>query len=256
MNNFASGKIQMYYNLDDGVADKNTLAVAHDDGTSMWQNFGGVATANGVGDIVSTVFTNFNTYFALANPPGGGNPLPIELSNFTATLNNKKVDVKWTTQSELNNDYFTVERSADNETFTAIGTVDGSGNTTQLHNYSFTDNNPLTGLSYYRLRQTDFDGQSQANLPVVVNNIGSGVFTVYPNPAKSGKVHLMGDEGSVLKDISVQDITGKTIPSEATFKENGSVDLQIDEIYTSKGGIFIITATDGQKTYRHKLLIN
>ena len=256
VNNFASGKIQMYYNLDDGVADKNTLAVAHDDGASMWQNFGGVATANGVGDIVSTVFTNFNTYFALANPPGGGNPLPIELSNFTATLNNKKVDVKWTTQSELNNDYFTVERSADNETFTAIGTVDGSGNTTQLHNYSFTDNNPLTGLSYYRLRQTDFDGQSQANLPVVVNNIGSGVFTVYPNPAKSGKVHLMGDEGSILKDISVQDITGKIIPSEATFKENGSVDLQIDEIYTSKGGIFIITATDGQKTYRHKLLIN
>ncbi len=111
-------------------------------------------------------------------------------------------------------------------------------------------------MSYYRLRQTDFDGQSQANLPVVVNNIGSGVFTVYPNPAKSGKVHLMGDEGSILKDISVQDITGKIIPSETTFKENGSVDLQIDEIYTSKGGIFIITATDGQKTYRHKLLIN
>ena len=256
VNNFTNGKIQMYYNTDDGVADKNTLAVAHDDGVSMWQNFGGVATANWTGNIISSVFTNFNTYFALANPPGGGNPLPIELSSFTASLNNKKVDVKWTTQSELNNDYFTVERSADNETFTAIGIIDGAGNSTQLHNYSFTDNNPLMGLSYYRLRQTDFDGQSQHNMPSVINNTGIGLFTIYPNPAKSGKVHLIGDEGSSLKDVSVQDITGKIIPTEIIYRENGSIDLQIDDAFTSKGGIFIVSATDGQKTFRHKLLIN
>ena len=256
VSNFSTGRIQMYYNTDDGVTDRNTLAVAHDDGSSMWQNFSGVATANGTGDITSTVFTNFNSYFALANPPGGGNPLPIELSSFSATLKNKNVDIKWTTQSELNNDFFTVERSSDNETYAAIGTIDGAGNSTQVHHYSYTDNNPMKGLSYYRLRQTDFDGQSQHNMPTVINNMGSSLFTIYPNPAKSGKVNLVGDDGSSLKNISVQDITGKIIPAEVTYRENGSIDLQIEDIYSSKGGVFIISATDGSKTFRHKLLIN
>ena len=114
----------------------------------------------------------------------------------------------------------------------------------------------MKGLSYYRLRQTDFDGQSQHNMPTVINNMGSSLFTIYPNPAKSGKVNLVGDDGSSLKNISVQDITGKIIPAEVTYRENGSIDLQIEDIYSSKGGVFIISATDGSKTFRHKLLIN
>ncbi len=78
----------MYYDSDDGVADKNTLIVAQDDAVSLWQNTGGVATAAWTGNITSNVFNKFNTFFALANPPGGGNPLPVKLTSFTAKLNN------------------------------------------------------------------------------------------------------------------------------------------------------------------------
>src|SRR5947208_683126 len=121
--NFTNGTIQMYYDVDDGVANKNTLLVAHDDGVSLWQNYGGTATANWTGNITSASFTNFHSYFSLANPPGGGNPLPVELSSFNVKLENRKVYMDWTTQSEINNDFFTVERSTDNVSYDAITTI-------------------------------------------------------------------------------------------------------------------------------------
>ncbi|MBL0063778.1 MAG: hypothetical protein IPP38_01905 [Bacteroidetes bacterium] len=145
--------------------------MAHDNGTTRWQNFGGVATANWSGNITSNTFNNFHTFFALGNPPGGGNPLPIELATFSATLVNKQVDVKWTTQAEINNHYFTIERSADNVTFSELGRVDGAGNTTTTQNYSFTDFHPLTGVSYYRLKQTDYDGKCAYFPASVIRNI-------------------------------------------------------------------------------------
>src|SRR5205085_10719588 len=110
--------------------------------------------------------------------------------------------------------------------------------------------------SYYRLSQTDFDGHTQHYTASVVNNKTNGLFNIYPNPSKNGKVHLMGEDGAVLSDITVQDLTGKVIPAETFIRDNGVVDVEIDERYTSKGGIFIITASDGQKLIRHKLIIN
>jgi hypothetical protein len=86
------------------------------------------------------------------------NPLPVELINFNATPNSEYVDLNWSTASETNNDYFTVERSADGINFSKLLTKKGFGNSTQQHNYNATDLAPLQGTSYYRLRQTDFDG--------------------------------------------------------------------------------------------------
>ena len=114
----------------------------------------------------------------------------------------------------------------------------------------------MNGISYYRLVQTDYDGHSQRFSPTVVNNVVTGLFSIYPNPAKNGKVHLVCEKQSSLSAITVQDITGKIIPSEVTYNDNGSADLEIDEKYTLKGGIFIVTASDGLKIVRHKLLIN
>lgn len=256
VSNFSNGKLQMYYDIDDGVANKNTLLVAHDDGAATWQNFGGAATANWTGNIISGTFTNFHNYFTLANPPGGGNPLPITLSSFTAKLVNKHVDVKWTTQSEINNDYFTVERSSNNIEYTPIGTVSGSGNTTVAHSYSFTDLEPLRGISYYRLRQTDYDGNSEVFTPVVIQNSTKGTFTVFPNPAcNSSVVHLAGESPLEYSSISVTDITGKIIPATIMMNENGTVDLQIDENYLRRGAVYFISASDGSSVMRQKLLV-
>jgi hypothetical protein len=255
VNNFVLGSIQMYYNMDDVVADKNTLAVAQDNGSSMWMNVAGNATSNWIGNITSASFNVFNSFFTLANPPGGGNPLPIQMSAFSALLQNKKVNVNWTTQTEVNNDFFTVERSADNVAFTPIGTVDGSGNSNEIRNYQFVDNQPLKGVSYYRITQTDFDGHVSKTNSVVVNNKMGMSFSIYPNPATDGRVKLRYEDMSANMNISVQDITGRIIPCEKSLQDNGDIDLIIDERYSSHGGIFIISATDGIQTYKQKLVI-
>jgi hypothetical protein len=85
-------------------------------------------------------------------------PLPVSLLYFDALAVDNKVKTRWATASETNNDYFTVERSANALDFMPVGVVNGSGQSNTLLQYSFTDADPLPGLSYYRLKQTDFDG--------------------------------------------------------------------------------------------------
>lgn len=255
--NFSTGTIQMFYDTDDVVADKNTLLVAQDNGGTTWVNRGGTASADWTGNIISSSFTSFPAvnYFALGNPPGGGNPLPIELATFSAELVKKKVEMKWTTQAEINNDYFTVERSPDNINFEQIGTLPGSGTTSQTHDYNFTDESPLRGISYYRLRQTDFDGKTEYFPAVVIRNMRS-TFTVYPNPATSPAVHIAFDSDLLqYYTVNVQDITGREIPFRLENRQNGDTQLVFDEAWYKPGSMYIISASDGMEVMKEKLIL-
>ena len=88
-------------------------------------------------------------------------PLPVTLAYFEIGQINDHVACDWKTLAELNNDYFSVERSTDGVHFTEIGRMDGAGNSTSGRHYRFEDTRPLSGLLYYRLKQTDFDGRSE-----------------------------------------------------------------------------------------------
>lgn len=256
INNFNNGRIQLYYDSDDGVADKNSLLVAQDDGVSLWQNEGGVATANWTGSITSNVFNKFNTYFALANPPGGGNPLPVELISFTAQLNKQQVNLNWITETEINNDYFTIERSEDNIHFTSLDQVDGHGNSSMRHSYAYVDAQPLKGISYYRLKQTDYDGHTEYLPTAVVNNVIRKDFYAYPNPAPAAKVQVSyGDDELKYYDITVQDIQGKVIPASVHREENGNVTLSVDETQIVSGQVYFIRASDGKENLQQKIII-
>lgn len=87
--------------------------------------------------------------------------VPIELLSFNCEPTQAGITISWTTASETNNDYFTVERSPDGATWENIATVDGAGHSTEVLNYSFTDDDPRNGINYYRLTQTDLDGKSE-----------------------------------------------------------------------------------------------
>ena len=97
-------------------------------------------------------------------------PMPIELIEFTATLYNKKVNIKWSTASEINNDYFNIERSKNGIDWYIIGTVKGKGNSNQISYYSFYDEKIIEGDTYYRLQQIDFDGENSYSHIVHINN--------------------------------------------------------------------------------------
>lgn len=111
--------------------------------------------------------------------------LPIELLAFDAESRDDHVLLSWITAAEINNDFFTIERSDDAQDWEEIGTMDGAGNSSNIELYEYKDFSPLNGISYYRLKQTDFDGQFEYFDPDVVERKNSLEIRVYPNPARS-----------------------------------------------------------------------
>ena len=137
--------------------------------------------------------------------PGGF--LPIVLLQFSAKPKNDFVEVEWTTASELNNDYFTVEKSPDGNEWTVAKIIEGAGSSTSPLSYAYTDHHPFPATSYYRLKQTDFDGTSSYSNPVAVKLKNIFPITVYPNPT-SGEVIVSGfDLSNDANEIHVMRFT-------------------------------------------------
>lgn len=119
--------------------------------------------------------------------------LPVTLSAFGARCEGAAVVLDWETQTERNNDYFAVERSSDGKVWQTVATVKGAGNATEQQVYQAKDHRPLSGVAYYRLRQTDFDGQTALSNVVSLSCEGlpAPEVKVYPNPT-TGEVQIQG----------------------------------------------------------------
>jgi hypothetical protein len=109
--------------------------------------------------------------------------LPIELVSFEGELVDNQVQLKWTTLTEINNDYFTLERSEDAVNFNTLSTVVGNGSTINRHNYTYIDISPIEGVSYYRLKQTDYDGTTKT----------FNIISMYVSSAKAKTVEKLVD---------------------------------------------------------------
>ncbi len=138
--------------------------------------------------------------------------LPVELTNFTAyVVNEKKVQCNWTTTSEINNDHFTIQRTVDGIHYEDLGKIAGAGNSNSYRNYVFYDDAPLYGVSYYRLKQTDFNGQSEIfNLVPVEIGSTATTFNVWQT---NGELHCSPDAHIILiTDILGNQIDNLTVP--------------------------------------------
>src|SRR5690554_5044772 len=121
----------------------------------------------------------------------GTSVLPIELITFDAIKKDRQVELSWKTATETNNDFFTIARSVDGKYWEDLQYIEGAGNSVQVQEYSYTDDAPYAGISYYRLTQTDFDG-TQKTFPIVsVEEKDLEVLQAYPNPVVH-TVTLMG----------------------------------------------------------------
>lgn len=109
-------------------------------------------------------------------------PLPVELVEFSCEEQNNEVKLKWSTASESYNDYFAIERSKDGSNFEEIGRVKGTGNSNSLQNYQFVDEQPYLGVSYYRLKQVDFDGRYELFDIKSIEILDDGI-KIFPIPA-------------------------------------------------------------------------
>lgn len=135
--------------------------------------------------------------------------LPIELTEFNAVAKEAVVELNWITASEYNNDYFIIERSLDGKNFTAIGRVNGQGNSTAPFYYTEIDNEPYFGISYYLLKQTDFDGTTTSSKVVSVNFTGADYFKIQPNPAVN-EFFIQG-KGAERAQITILNSLGQTV---------------------------------------------
>lgn len=166
------------------------------------------------------------------------NPLSIELVFFNASLLDQyTVALEWQTASERNNDYFTVQRSADGSDWENILTQDGAGNSTTLLNYYDVDTAPLPGISYYRLKQIDFDGMFTYSPIVMISNDQSDV--PYPNPADNFVVI------SVQKQIKPEIFTslGQNVTDQVDFNllSDEKVHMNVERL---NSGFYIVRCGD------------
>ena len=145
--------------------------------------------------------------------------VPVELSAFSANVNNGSVVLNWTTETELNNQGFEVQRRNTEGQFVTIGSVQGNGTTTERKQYSYTDAGVETGNYYYRLKQIDFGGAYEYSNEIFVDVTAPLAFALdqnYPNPfnpsttinfslaepsfVKLAVYNLLGEEVKVLKN--------------------------------------------------------
>ncbi len=147
--------------------------------------------------------------------------LPVALEDFRATNIDSKVNLDWLTATERNNKGFEVQRSTDGRHWTAIGFVEGAGNSEKELSYSFSDNNPAVGTNYYQLKQVDFDGAATYSKIESINFAGtSNGFDVWPNPS-TGVIHIKNTKG--LSDLEIFDQNG--IKVQYQLEKSGRIDL-------------------------------
>ncbi|HQW00737.1 MAG TPA: T9SS type A sorting domain-containing protein [Bacteroidia bacterium] len=141
--------------------------------------------------------------------------LPIDLISFEGKQNKRSVQLDWITATEINNSYFTIEKSSNGTEFFEIGKVKGAGNSTYALSYMYVDNSPYTGVSYYRLKQTDYDGRNETFPPVAVkymkSNANSLEVSLLKNPFSSDLNISINSEERGLVEVKLFDLEGKQV---------------------------------------------
>ena len=147
------------------------------------------------------------------------NTLPVELISFYNICNSDEIILKWTTASETNNKYFTLERSFDLKNWESIAIIAGAGNSNSMRHYSYTDK--ASGVDvYYRLTQTDFDGRSETFMPIAANCQNEVTSIIcYPNPFNDQLNIVANNIYSDEIEITVRSITGQIVTKQRISKD-------------------------------------
>ena len=164
-----------------------------------------------VSNISSAMIPDNSTRYMTIGSNNAATPLPVELIKFNAACLSEVPELTWTTTSEINNDYFTIERSTDGIYFVGIGTVKGNGNSYITNNYIWSDDSPLNGTSYYRLKQTDYNGATIYHNVVTVTCEQSTGISIYPNPFENSFTIQLSENTAYPITIEIVDYLGRTV---------------------------------------------
>lgn len=217
-------------------------------------------------DAAATIDVAANTLTATAQSTefmlgSNGVPLPVTLVDFTGDAKRDKISLKWSTASEKDNDYFTVQRSVDGELFIDIAQVTGVGTSGKLNEYEIDDFTAPQGNIYYRLLQTDFDGTTATHKTILVQYEGTNkpFVTLFPNPSeKNQKINVQGGNFTASHTLLIQtmDIFGNIIYTKQTESDAGGYfSATIDAFPTTTSGIYLVRITDDTSSIIVKLVL-
>jgi hypothetical protein len=156
--------------------------------------------------------------------PLGATVLPVTLSSFEQTCKDNYTALNWTTSSELNNDYFTIEKSEDAINYLSIGQVEGNGNSNEPNNYHFIDEEINLKSTYYRLKQTDFNGKTETFQPILSTCFENNGTFCYPNPVNN-QTFIKSDIN--FTEASIYSLDGRIIDKTDLIKSNNSIDFSL-----------------------------
>jgi hypothetical protein len=230
------------------------LLVSRWDGTQWTSEGNGGATGSTVaGTLVSgnscttpVSVTNFSA-FTLGSI-SSNNPLPIGLISFEANLCEKSVCLTWQTESEVNNDFFTIEKSNDGKTWEFVDEIKGAGNSQIKLNYETMDRQPFSGLSYYRLKQTDFDGTFKyASIEsVYLDDLNNKEFIIYPNPTRD--IITIKGLSTEEKSLEIYNSIGQLLKTKIRTEGDGESHIQMD-VSLLDPGVYYIKTINAYKSF-------
>jgi len=251
-------QIQLFFGTDDQAFNANAITVVKNTSATpgVWIDIGksacSISNGNSTGQVGSitsslagpSLFNSFSSFtLGRLNGNTGWSPLPIELVNFNAVPDGENVDITWETSTEQNNNYFTIERSADGINFTELTTVHSkgiNGNSMTPLNYQTVDTRPLGGVSYYRLKQTDYNNNSKYFNIISVDFDKKSFVSVYPNPA-SNNIYINVSSDYNNASLKFIDALGREILSQTISSST------INSINTGSlaSGIYIMIIDNG-----------
>jgi len=212
----------------------------------------GIAGATGDKDATSSDVEAWSGVQVAIEPPS---TLPIELLFFDAHASNKLVELSWSTASETNNDFFTIEKSTDGVSFEIVQLIDGAGHSNQPRNYKVIDADPWEGSSYYRLKQTDFDGAYEYSKLVGVQYQSEPKLNVYQtSDAMSFYLSMSGVEGQTV-NIQLYNPVGALVYSNEIAQLENHMTIPFDLSGQLSSGVYFVTATAGHELFSTKIVI-
>jgi hypothetical protein len=249
--------VTLYYDPSIWVTDFTNLAVVKNTSgaPTVWSDFSGTSTGNWSGSITSLPFPSFSR-FTFGNKNGGTNPLPVELLSFDAKPNEDNVEITWQTASEKNCNFFSVERSKDGNSFVEVAKRKGAGNSSTVLSYKATDFEPYIGTSYYRLKETDFNGSFfySSMIPVEFKS-KEDMLSVYPTPSSGDfTVSYSGKNGKAVL-LVIRNILGQEYYSKGFILGN---ELFVQSVSLSgklPAGVYMVTASSDNRILEKRIVI-
>lgn len=226
--------------------------------TAVWTSPNFTLAANGCAYLVVDGFAGdaCSYSYVLTNVSGGCVLLPVDLLYFAGKRNGAFNELTWATVSESNSDYFVVEKSKNGSDFEYLSQVNGGGNSTARLDYSIWDNSPFEEVTYYRLKQVDFDGNENYSTTISIEKELDKLSTMLVDYSKEETVELVyysSKNANAL--LEIYDSNGSLISSKATLVVNGRNAERINKTSLSNG-VYIAKLVVEGKIQIQKFVIN